>query len=663
MGQEVLSDLRAALGHEWLITNGLGGTASGTVAGAHTRRTHGLLAAVTPWGRTTTLLSQVAERLHAQGAWHALNTHIHAGAVARPGGHQAIESFRLDPWPIWTYRAGEVRIEKSLFLIEGHQAVAISYRHLDGPPARLAVSPLVVGRALRGLRREGALPATATQKVPGRIRIEIEEGLPPLTIWHNGSFMPAKVWVRELFYPADHDPDGSIEDALTPCHIEGTLTSGAEMQIVASAEDDLFRALAAEERLGTPPPRTLRDCVAVLERERHREWASWHATRIRHADYTARQATVAHGGDTARRVDPLIGRDDPWAPRLADALYAALARRGHRTTLLATLPSGEERGADALRALPALISFRAFDVTRQILAGYVEYLNEGLAPQAFDSEDGTPVYGDPRPSLWLLNAAELYVRRSEDVDFLKQIYAPLESIVQAFRSGTRFGVHTTPEGLLSMGEGSHAEVRADTNALWYHGLIAIAQMAKLVGRRENGAFYLAWAREQQTQFIGKLWDDSRGALYDALTPSGPRADTRASHLLAVSLAPSLLPPEAAGRLLGRIERELLTPFGVREAAGLPTLLEWVGPFVTAYLRVRERAPEAHAHMREWLGGLREACDRSSLGHVPEAFDPDGSLAYPRIVGDAAAVAAAAELLRAWVEDLDHTQVVAPAHAG
>jgi hypothetical protein len=68
-------------------------------------------------------------------------------------------------------------------------------------------------------------------------------------------------------------------------------------------------------------------------------------------------------------------------------------------------------------------------------------------------------------------------------------------------------------------------------------------------------------------------------------------------------------------------------------------------------------------MRHWLGGIREACDRSSLGHVPEAFDPDASLAYPRIAGDQASVTAAAELLRAWVEDIDHTRVAQPVVAG
>lgn len=48
---------------EWLITNGLGGYASGTVAGPLTRRYHGLLVAAlpTPLGRMV-LLSHLWER-------------------------------------------------------------------------------------------------------------------------------------------------------------------------------------------------------------------------------------------------------------------------------------------------------------------------------------------------------------------------------------------------------------------------------------------------------------------------------------------------------------------------------------------------------------------------------------------------------------------------
>jgi hypothetical protein len=675
LGQDVLSDLRSALATEWLVTNGRGGSASGTVIGAHTRRAHATLTTASAHGRRVTLLLKLNERVHAAGAWHHVASNVHAGPAVRPDGHVFLEEFRFDPWPIWRWRVGDVTLQKSIFMVEGHDAVVAVYRHVAGPVAQIAVSPLVSGRdpgALlhapdeTGANGDAGTPSAA-QTVPGRVRVEFAGGLPALTLWHNGRFTPARIWVRDLVYPADGatetGEDDAREDALVPCHIEATLEPQGELHLVASSEDDLFKALAAANRLGTPPPRTLRDCAHVLARERHREWAAWRAETVRGADFTARQASVAHGDletSVARRLTPLIGRDDAWAGRLTDALYACMVRRGDRTTLVSALPRGDERSADALRAVPALVSLRRFDVAKEILAGYADYVNEGLVPESFDPDDGTPVYGDAAPALWLVNAAEVYARRSEDVAFLRDtLYPPLESVMQAYRSGTSNGLRTTEDGLLAVAEDGVEIVHAPLNALWYHALVAMAQLARLVGRRENGAFYLAWARELQKQFGDLLWDEERGCLYECLTPAGPKAGLSAAQLLAASFAPALLLRARSARLVETIGRELVTPLGVRARPGSPSTLAWVGPYVTAYLRAHDRAPEALRRMRAWTESVRAACERVSAGHAPDGFTADSALERPSVAGEPCSLLSAAELLRAWIEEIDHSHEPAP----
>ena len=142
---------------------------------------------------------------------------------------------------------------------------------------------------------------------------------------------------------------------------------------------------------------------------------------------------------------------DRVAVGLALALRAGLVRRGQRRTLAATLPPGEERGADALQAVQALVSLRGFELARDILRGYVEYLDEGLAPESFDVADGHPRYGSPAPSLWLVASADLYTRRSADGAFLSEtLYPALEGVMQALRQGTRHGVRVDAEGLLAV---------------------------------------------------------------------------------------------------------------------------------------------------------------------------------------------------------------------
>ncbi|MEK7329961.1 MAG: amylo-alpha-1,6-glucosidase, partial [Candidatus Eisenbacteria bacterium] len=342
------------------------------------------------------------------------------------------------------------------------------------------------------------------------------------------------------------------------------------------------------------------------------------------ADFTARQAATAHGGPgeaLARRSAPLVEPGDPWVPRLAQALADGLVQRGERTTLLASLPAGAERGEDTLRALPALITLRAFEPAREVLRGYVEYLNEGLAPETFDPADGRPRYGDPAPALWLVHAAELLARRSEDLELVRDaIYPAVESIMQAYRAGTRGGIRVGADGLLSAGEGEAACCRADLNALWFHALVATAQLARLTGRKESGAFYLAWAREHQTRMLAAMWDEKHGCLYEALTADGPRPGLSPSQLLAVSLPPPLLPPERAARLVAAVERELFTPLGLRTSAGADTASPaWLGAFITAYLRVHQRSVEAQARAHGWLETLRERLDERAAAHVPEAL--------------------------------------------
>jgi hypothetical protein len=688
-GQDVLSDPARALALEWLLANGLGGSSSGTVAGTLARSTQGLLVAGAA-GRATVLLLRLDERVSGESGSFDLECAPRAAASAsgprgRPQNLARLVEFRTTPWPAWNWNAGGTLLEKSVFVLSGHDAVAVVYRHLAGPTAHVAASPLCVARALDDVPREGAPLLGAIRGIPGRVRIELTPEAPALTLWHNGTFLPARVWVRGLEYPGDaaHLPAPDRlpvrEDALVPGHVEGLVAPGRSFHLVFAAEDGLFKALAVEERLGTPPPKTLADCVAVLEAGERARLARWHRVAVEGADFTARQAAAAHGGaaaEQARRREPLVSEHDPVAAELLLALRAGLARRGHRRTLVATLPRAEERGAEALQAVQALVSLRGFDLVREILRGYVEYLDEGLAPEGFDTVDGRPLYGDPAASLWLVTAADLYVRRSADGAFLAGVlYPALEGVMQALRQGTRHGVRTTADGLLAAdsvgsalaasGHGAAGSVRrADLNALWYHALVAMAQLSRLLSRKENAAFYLAWAREHQKRFLEAFWDGERGCLCEALTDAGSVRGLSPSQLLAVSLPPSLLPPDQGAALVATVERELLTPWGLRESPQSERIsTTWLGAFVTAYLRVHERATDAQTRARGWLEAV--LATGAPAGLVP------GVLLVPKDAGansdpiaraapgargpipiEPASTLAAAELLRAWIEELD-----------
>jgi hypothetical protein len=182
----------------------------------------------------------------------------------------------------------------------------------------------------------------------------------------------------------------------------------------------------------------------------------------------------------------------------------------------------------------------------------------------------------------------------------------------------------------------------------------MAQLARLVGRRENSAFYLAWAHDHQRRFLETLWDAGHGLLHRSLGPSGPLPGPRPGHLLAVALSPSILPAEHAARLVEALETALFTPAGLRPEPGADQALpEWLGAFFTAYLRVHGRDAEARARVREWLDLFSERV--GACGQIAERFvlakEPGGPGRW-RPAGEPFSLVASSELLRVWVEELD-----------
>src|ERR1700682_847317 len=145
-GREVCGDLRAAEAHEWLVTNGLGGFASGTVAGSLTRRYHGLLfAALRPPGGRTLLVATLDETATIGENAFRLSTIRWSGGVVDPAGFSNIERFRLDgSVPVWTFALDGARLEKRIFMEQGANTTYVTYCVVAGAaPVHLHVKALV----------------------------------------------------------------------------------------------------------------------------------------------------------------------------------------------------------------------------------------------------------------------------------------------------------------------------------------------------------------------------------------------------------------------------------------------------------------------------------------------------------------------------------------
>jgi len=149
--RESCRDLSVALTREWLETNGIGGFSSSTIVGLNTRRYHGLLTAATkpPVGRFV-LLSKLEETLVIDGRRYELSANQYPGVV-HPQGFNYQSGFRLDPFPVFTYEVEDVRLTKTVLMVEGENTIVVQYAFDDisghtHQELKLEVRPLIAFR-------------------------------------------------------------------------------------------------------------------------------------------------------------------------------------------------------------------------------------------------------------------------------------------------------------------------------------------------------------------------------------------------------------------------------------------------------------------------------------------------------------------------------------
>ena len=336
LGRERLGRLETATQLEWLVTNGIGGYAAGTVGGALTRRYHGLLvAALKPPVERTLLLAKLAERVHVGGAWVDLDLNEWVGGAASPLGHLVLESFALESGvPVWTWAIGNTRLEKRVWMEQGQNTTYVQYRLAGAPaPVTLSLRALVNCRDhhVTVSRGEGA---ARTESVAGGLLVRMHDDAPALWLLAEGAeATPANVWYRNFALRTETERGlDDREDHLLAGEFSRTLEPGEVFTFVASTRHDAGRgalALAGALHRRHVHGTTLLDAWEQAQGKAARSAPEW----IRQLVLAADQFVVERspGGEEALR-------GTPGAPR----------------SVLAGYPWFTDWGRDTMIALPGL---------------------------------------------------------------------------------------------------------------------------------------------------------------------------------------------------------------------------------------------------------------------------------------------------------------------
>ncbi|HZQ85059.1 MAG TPA: amylo-alpha-1,6-glucosidase [Acidimicrobiales bacterium] len=550
-GPGVCGDLEEASRREWLVSDGLGGFAMGTVAGLRTRRYHGLLVVATqpPIGRQLALAA-LDPVLVVGDARVRLGTLEWAGGAVDPAGHVLLASFGvLDGVPTWRWRVGGVVLESAVAMARGRPAVAVTYRLLGGGPVRLELGALCTWRDVHGERFAGADPDIAVTNdgfvFEGRYRVQ-GPGFEPDGAWYRGA------WAREEAARGLN----AAEDLWHAGRFTAELRDGESIGVTAWAD-----------RLDDSPGRAASIVDAAQERSRRLRAAAPDApTQL--LTLAADQFVVA--GPAA--PGPTVVAGYPW---FGD--WSRDTMTSYEGLFLAT--GRVEEGRRLLRAAAATLS-------------------EGMLANTADA--GGTEYNTADGTLWFVHAVARHVDRTGDTDLTIELLPSLEGIVAHHVAGTRFGISVDPaDGLVRQGADGWAltwmDARVDgrpvtqragkpveVNALWVNALAAIARLLARVGR-DDAAVASLHARAQAGFLARFRRRDGLGLLDVVDGPAGDDASLRPNQLLAVSLPDGPLARDVdVARAVVRACTPLLTPLGLRS----------LGPMDPAYLSAHRGAPEA-----------------------------------------------------------------------
>ena len=640
---------------QWLLTNGTGAYAMGTLPGINTHRYHGLLIATQhpPVGRIAALnqvfdqlVLSTPERQHVVDLSTCRFNDDNGGPAYSPDGYQLLEQFEKGASVAWTYQVGSISIERRLLLHWKEQAATIRYT-ISGleHPAVLRVAPMLTLRDFHGVTRRSDNRTFNTAENVELLQVTRDDQT--VTFHFPGAQFvpapPADQWWYDVRYPVDTVRGQSdVEDYFLPGRFEIALSPDEQGHMTVTVA------------LGDKPA-------------------------------TPELSTDARSGALIGALDHLGGSADPHKRMLvmaADDFVVDRTVEGSKlSTILAGYPWFADWGRDTFISLPGLLlTTGRFDEARHVLQAYALAIHGGLIPNRFDDYDDSADaahYNTLDASLWFIHAAMEYLDATGDAESWNDWLANAAmTIIDAYIKGTSTSaagdgieIGVAGDGLVSAGSATTQLTWMDAacdgvvftprqgkaveiNALWYHALIGMSKRIAETHERQ-ATHYKRLAARTKRGFTKVFWDDELGYLKDHVwidDQNNELADQslRPNQIFVASLPDSPMPRTKLKVIVAAIKQRLLTPFGLRtlptddrhyhgrysgaqfdrdKAYHQGTVWPWlIGPYAEAVLRVGQFSDDARREARQAIDPLLEMLAGDgpfpTLGQLHEIHEGD-----------------------------------------
>ncbi len=673
---------------EWLLTNGLGSFASGTVCDARSRIYHGwLIAALNPPSERTLLLSHIEASVEVAGQVWQCGTNFWVGGEIVPRGDRWFRSFTIDPVPTWVWGENQWQLTRRLVMPnhfaqpsgDFHQSVWIEYTYQGTEAATLKLRPLIGDRNFH--HQQLADPDCRFSQSLGNQAVGFQairpgwRGTPWSLGWSAGQYETTGVWYRNYYLPVEHQRGlGDREDLYNPGQLSVKLQPGEKVVLIAQLVSE---KTFPDWEIHTAINGYNFDFDAVVHREQQR---------------------------LEQLFSPLLIQDSPVkfpeknsdiTPLWKHLLFGSDRFIVHRSSVASpTVIAGyhwfNDWGRDTLIALPGLaLSTKRFDLAKGLLQTFSHHCRDGLIPNTFPDIGSEPLYNSIDAVLWWIEVLGLYLEATQDWDFLVAQYPIVRQIYKAFTAGTHYNICIDAiDGLVTWESPGVAITWMDAaidgqpitprqgkpieiNALWYSALCWLHQWALYLAKHanhnqlkyENQAYRYLQQSERVKASLQKFWNSESGYFFDTIAPDDSRdPKIRPNAVIALSLYHCGMNPAQARQGLQLARDRLLTPYGLRSldpndpdyigiysgdrihrdhAYHQGTVWSWlIGPFIRAWQRFYPEQPLPF----DWQPLLQHLQEQACIGSVSEIFDGDAPHTPQGAIAQAWSVA---ELIRHW----------------
>ncbi len=636
------------LNREWLIANGLGSYASGTLSGTLSRRYHGLFVVTQtpPLGRVL-FVSKIEEELVFSNKRFLLSSNKWSGSENFfPKGFLHIQSFYLDEdIPTWVYQCEDVLLEKKIFFEPEKNSIYITYKVLSETipnDLKIICKVFINNRDFHGLNSEINVFSKIDDK---SIQFLSKEGKLLFSSYSNfrNSLVDDTIYYNYLLEEERERGFSFIENhKCAAIYTESISNVNNNLNIIISTEHDVNK-----------------DCKNVLQKIKNKN-------RINLLKYSQNDYTPN------------------WIRQISYAAHHFIVRRESLTdknakSILAGYHWFGDWGRDTFISLNGICCATGqYSTAKSILENYAIYLDAGMIPNRFPDYGETPDYNTADASLWYIEAVANYLMHTQDLDFLKRIYSTLEEIIESYYHGTRYNIKCDlKDGLIYAGEENlqltWMDAKADgivftprigkpieINALWYNALKNINQYAIILCKENN--LYLDLIKRVENNF-NKYWNNDAQYCFDVIDgPNGNDDSLRPNQIIALSLKYCPLDFKQKKCIIDICGKELVTYFGVRSLAKRSsqykgqcfgnylardsayhqgTAWSWLlGVYAIAYFKQTQNASVAVS----FIEPLGKHINDYGVGFISEIFDGDSPYKARGCIAQAWSIA---ETLRAW----------------